>query len=222
MKFFAPLLVACLLPAFVWAEITPGAAADAANRSSERPSLTSILEKANQDAASSVGSAGEADNTKLLKDHLTQEQRAERAAAIKAAAELRLKKATPADAAKAAQSKAQEEEDWLSNASKTVKNVVRPVKENLDELRKTEAEVPLPPVKVSDPVIVVSEEQRKRELMVHGILWEQFVEDIKPWAIGFGILGGLLMIAYQWFKVAAKRPSRADLEATAKRRGRHS
>ena len=82
MKFFAPLLVACLLPAFVWAEITPGAAADAANRSSERPSLTSILEKANQDAASSVGSAGEADNTKLLKDHLTQEQRAERAAAI--------------------------------------------------------------------------------------------------------------------------------------------
>ncbi len=222
MKYLAPLLLACLMPTFLWAEITPGAAADAANRSAERPSLTSILEKANQDAAGSVGTAGDADNTKLLKDHLTQEQRAERAAAIKAAAELRLKKATPAEAAKAAQTKAQEEEDWLSNASKTVKDVVRPVKENLDELRKTEADAPLPPVRVPEPVIIVSDEQRKRERLVNGILWEKFVEDIKPWAIGFGLAGVFLLGVYQWFKVAAKRPSRAALVGSAKRRSRRS
>lgn len=220
MKFLAPFLAATVLSTAAWADITPGSAADSSNRATDRPSLTSIIEKANQDATSGTGTgaAADADNTRLLKDHLTQEQRAERAAAIKAAAELRLKKATPADAAKAAQAKAQEEEDWLTNASKAVKDVVRPVKENIDELRKTEAEAPLPPVKAPEPLIIVTEEQRKRERMVHGILWEQFVEDIKPWAIGFGIAGVLLMGVYQWFKVAAKRPSRAALAGSGKRR----
>jgi hypothetical protein len=218
MKFLAPFIVATVLSTAGWADITPGSATDTGNRTTDRPSLTSIIEKANQDAAGSTGTAADADNTRLLKDHLTQEQRAERAAAIKAAAELRLKKATPADAAKAAQSKAQEEEDWLTNASKTVQDVVRPVKENIDELRKTDAEAPLPPVKVPEPLIIVTEEQRKRDRMVNGILWEQFVEDIKPWAIGFGIAGVLLMGVYQWFKVAAKRPSRAALGGSGKRR----
>ena len=222
MKTLAPFFVAYVLSATAWAEITSGAAADAANRSTDRPSLTNIIEKANQDAASGASSAGDADSTKLLKDHLTQEQRAERAAAIKAAAELRLKKATPADAAKAAQAKTPEEDDWLTNASKTVKDAVRPVKENIDELRKTEADAPLPPVRVTEPIIIVTEEQRKRERLVHGILWEQFVEDVKPWAIGFAIVGILLLGVYQWFKVAAKRPSHVALGGAAKRRSRRS
>ena len=220
MKLLASLCVASLLSTSVWAEITSGAAADAANRTADRPSLTSIIEKANQDAAAGTGTATDGDNARLLKDHLTQEQRAERAAAMKAAAELRLKKATPADTAKAAQAKTQEEDDWLSNASKTVKDVVRPVKENLDDLRKTGAEAPLPPVKVPEPVIFVTEEQRKRERVVHGILWEQFVEDIKPWAIGFGVLAVVLLIAYQWFKAVANRPSRVALAGATKRRSR--
>ena len=81
---------------------------------------------------------------------------------------------------------------------------------------------PLPPVKAPEPLIVVTEEQRKRERMVHGILWEQLVEDIKPWAIGFGIAGVFLLGVYQWFKAAAKRPSRMALEGGAKRRSRRS
>ena len=208
------LIVALFLFSTAVAEVTTGTAAESANRANERPSLTNILEKANQDIAGGAGQPG--DNAKLLKDHLTDEQRTERAAAIKAAAELRLKKASAADAAKVATgNKVPEEDDWLSSASKTIKDVVRPVKENIDELRKTDELAPLPPVKVPEPIIVVSEEQRKRERMTSSILWEQFVEDIKPWAIGLGILVVLLAIAYQWFRLAAKQPSRVAREAIA-------
>ena len=81
MKMLPLVLAACVLSATAWADITSGAAADAANRATDRPSLTSIIEKANHEAASGVGTAGDAESTKLLRDHLTQEQRAERAAA---------------------------------------------------------------------------------------------------------------------------------------------
>ena len=157
-------------------------------------------------AAEDSKSGKDANGSSLLKEHLSEQERQEQLAAEKARIAARLKPANEALQRKleAAKLKTADNKEgpgtWVDSVLTPVKEAVQPLKESLDQLNKKdpEADKALPLPKLPEPVIIVSEDQKKRTQMVSAILWDQFIEDAKPWLIGglaFILLGiGLVQL----------------------------
>ncbi len=218
------------------ADVTTGQAAEAANKGADAgPNWSSALDKSTAEASGQTVAKEPAD-TRLLKEHLAEEERAARQANAKAAAAAaaaKLKGATAAEVAKAAANKdgkKPEEDDLFSGVANTVKEVVRPLKETAEELKKAKDEavaaIPIPviePPKPPDPVAPnASGEGAKRQYLVSAMMWEEFVAEIKPWAIGTGVVlligGGLA----QWLSTVRRNSARSGARRPSKKRGQRA
>jgi hypothetical protein len=190
------------------AEITTWPTAEAANKGSDSgASWAGVLDKtaAPTDAQTAAKEPAEA---RLLKEHLAEEERAIRLANVKAATRLK------ADAVKATAAKTgdlkNDDDNLFRDLANTVKEVVRPLKETADELRKTQEDAAAIPV----PVIEAPKQPQamapatidgQRQLIVSGMLWEEFVAEMKPWAIGLGIA---LVLGLGVMRLLAAAPSK--------------
>lgn len=148
-------------------------------------------------AAEDSKSGKDANGTNLLKEHLSEQERQEQLAAEKARIAARVK---PADEAllrklEAAKPKTADGKEgpatWVDSVLSPVKEAVQPLKERLDQLNKKdlEADKALPLPKLPEVEVIVSEDQKKRTQIVSAMLWDQFIEEVKPW-----LMGGLIFI----------------------------
>ena len=230
MKLIAHILVLILLAPAVHAELATGSAA---GTSGPAPlggnGFSNELEKANRDAAN-ANAGNDASGGALLKEHLSEQEKLDKIAAEKARIAARL---TPADEAlkrrleleKLKSTATKETPDgWADSLLAPLKEAARPLKESWDQLRKKDG-APDPALavpKAPEPILIlVPEEQKKRSQFISSILWNQLVEDAKPWLIGVGLLFVLGVGAVQFLangKNASSRASRSPVKS--RRRGR--
>jgi hypothetical protein len=227
-------LALCVFSAVgVRADITTGQAAEAVNKKSTEAGSgwSSALEKSTAEASGQVA-AKESAAASLLKEHLAEEERATRLANAKAAA-AKLKTGTAAEAAKATARKDGqniEEDDLLSGVANTVKETLRPLKETAEELKKAKDEaIGIPPIpmietpKAADPATTDAQgDAGRRQRLVAGILWEEFIAEIKPWAIGIGIAMVLAAGFSRWYAAIRRKSQRPGSHRSSRKSGRHT
>lgn len=219
----------------VRADVTTGQAAEAANKSAEAGAGWSrVLENANAEAGSQPAGK-EATPASLLKEHLAEEERAARLANAKAAA-AKLKTATRAEASKATVGKGGqkiEEDDVLNGVANAVKETLRPLKETAEELKKAKDEavgvIPMPVIdapKAPDPQEAAAPslqgDAARRQRLVAGMLWEEFIAELKPWAIGIGVVLLLGLGFSQWYAAVRRRNQRPGSRRSSRKSGRHA
>ena len=212
MKLIAHFLALMLLAPALQAELATGTAAGSATGTAGRAALggnsfSSELDKASGLAGDSNSGKGVGDAA-LLKEHLSEQERLDRVAAEKARIAARL---NPADEALKRKLEAEKlksagakdtPETWVDSALAPLKEAVQPLKETWEQFRKKEGEADkaLPVPKAPEFVVVaVPEEQKRRSAWVNAILWDQFMEDAKPWLVGGGILMVILFGFVQFF-----------------------
>lgn len=151
-------------------------------------------------AANPAHPTGSTDHTAGVKEHLAEQERLEKEAAIKAAAALRLKEADAATRERVlnqAGSKAPPPEDELARqVQAAIKEAARPVKEAVDAVRGPNDAPAAAKPSTQEPA-AQTESQRRTNSAVDRILWEELVEQAKPWALGLGIAVVLLVAATQ-------------------------
>ena len=240
MKLIAHFLALMLLAPALQAELATGAATGSATGTAGRTALggnsfSSELDKAGGHAGD-LNSGKSTGDAALLKEHLSEQERLDQMAAEKARIAARLK---PADEALKRKLEAEKlksagvkdtPETWVDSALAPLKEAVKPIKESLDQLTKkdTEADAALHLPKIPEPVLVaVPEEQKRRSQWISKILWEQFVEDAKPWAIAGAVLLLLGLGLAQFFANSRGSSSRSPRNtqtsrspAKGRRRGR--
>jgi hypothetical protein len=138
-----------------------------------------------------------ADHTVGVKEHLAEQERLEKEAAIKAAAALRLKEADAATRERILSqpgAKALPEDELARQIQAAIKEAARPVKDAVDAVRGPgEASTAPAAAKPStNESSGLTDSQRRTHRAVDNILWEEFVEQAKPWAIGLGV--GVLVL----------------------------
>jgi hypothetical protein len=139
------------------------------------------------------------DHTVGVKEHLAEQERLEKEAAVKAAAALRLKEADAATRERVlsqAGAKAVPEDELARQVQAAIKEAARPVKEAVDAVRgPSEASAaPAAPKPSTNESSGLTDSQRRTNRALDNILWDEFVEQAKPWAIGLGV-GVLLLVA---------------------------
>ena len=233
MKLIAHFLALMLLAPALQAELATGTAAGSATGTAGRAALggnsfSSELDKASGLAGDSNSGKGVGDAA-LLKEHLSEQERLDRVAAEKARIAARL---NPADEALKRKLEAEKlksagakdtPETWVDSALAPLKEAVKPIKESLDQLTKKdgEADTALHLPKMQEPIlVVVPEEQKRRSQSVSTILWEQFVEDVKPWAIGGAVLLVLGLGLAQFLAKSGGGPSRSTPTSRSPVKGR--
>ncbi|MEN9538548.1 MAG: hypothetical protein RLZZ126_783 [Pseudomonadota bacterium] len=196
MKLFAITAVPAFAAAWLMLHSLSGQA-DVINSGSAAPgvgrgNLPAILEKANQDANQA---AKDNDPASLVKEHLSEQERVERAEAAKAAAALRLKLADDKTKARlnavGANKDPAADEDSLGAK---VKGVLAPVKDAVDAVRGQPAAATDAASKLPEPVVLLPHNDAPKASggtsgAVNEMLWQQFKEDVKPWLIGIGVVG---------------------------------
>lgn len=171
-------------------------------------------------------SSKDAGSTSLLKEHLSEQERQEQLAAEKARIAARLKPADEAllrklEAAKLKAAGAKDGPDtWVDSVLTPVKEAVQPLKETLDHLSKKdpEADKTLPLPKLPEPVVILSEDQKKRTQIVSILLWEQFIEQAKPWLLGGAVFLLLGIGLVQFMASSRSRPARGGDRRVVKSR----
>ena len=211
-----------LLAPALHAELATGAAAGSPGRTAQGGhSFSSELDKAGREAGD-LNSGKDAGDATLLKEHLSEQERLDRIAAEKARIAARLKPGDEALKRKLEAEKLQSAdgkdapETWVDSAFAPVKEAIKPIKESLEQLNKKErdADAVSHAPKIPEPVLVaVPDEQKKRSQWLSEILWEQFIEESKPWLIGGGVLL-LLGLGFVQFFASSRGGSARNTRST--------
>jgi hypothetical protein len=204
---FTTAVLFCLVFASAQAEITPGAAVV--------PNVAATFEKSPGDGPASESAKELTTEEKLLREHLAQGEQAAVAANARAAqASARLQTGVVPSNAKisSGQSGNGESGNWATSLIKTLRDFVKPAKQNdasidvlqpvkqLDSVlpKKREAEVELPsaitPV-AGDPGAGARQGDRfRQDRAASGRTVQEMLDELRPWAWGIGALALLVFL----------------------------
>ncbi len=244
MKYLAFCFALLLLVATARAEVATLPASPATGAGDATPHWAAAIDKFGKDSPDAALDAADA---KLFADHLLEAGRTAKSAAARAALAPSLRASapvadasaplTPKAAATAATADAAshdgkgDDDDWASTVRQSIKDIVRPYQELLPSTdaaakaardRSIESGERRAEVANRQSYGVKTELQREREKISSDMALDQLLQELKPWALGAGLILFLGVIVSQWLAYLQRKSTGSSSRQTAPKKRRRS